>query len=70
MRRLTTGCVVRRAEGQLALEVRRAVRRDLTLDRAVIALTQRLNRAAPNMEVAPAFHQGRRDIDLSDSGRR
>jgi len=57
-------------EGRLALEVRRSVRRDLTLDRAIIALTQRLNRAAPNVEVAPAFHQGRRGLDLSDSGRR
>jgi DNA-binding transcriptional LysR family regulator len=43
------GCL----EGRLTLDVRRAVRRDLALDREMSSLIQRLNRAAPPYTVSP-----------------
>jgi len=44
-------------EGQLALEVRRCVRRDVILDRNIIALSQRLNQAAPGRSMPPVAIQ-------------
>jgi DNA-binding transcriptional LysR family regulator len=39
-------------EGELALEVRRAVRRDLVLDRTALAFTRCLDKSAPEMRAA------------------
>lgn len=43
-------------EGQLALEVRRAVRKDLRLDRTIQALARRLNQAAPGPQYRWTVH--------------
>ena len=44
-------------EDRLALEVRRAVRRDFALDRSTLLLLKRLNRAAPESGCGPAQRQ-------------
>jgi hypothetical protein len=50
-------------EGGLALDVRWALRGDLTFDRTALALTRRLNKAAPGVEstgTSPLTEHGRR----------